>query len=149
MGTLGAAKLTTTIHMEDLRRSEFVPVQTMDVRAECRGTLDVTAAVVKDPDCSVRTPLADGAKVAGRVVAIADRVDLSTQEAQGLRVGMTNVPDAWLLDWARLFSQRIPAGEQPEGTVAGSVLYAECAEGADRRGGRVSFAETLLGCCLG
>ena len=129
VGTLGAAKLTTTIRMEDLRRSEFVPVQTMDVRAECAGTLDATAAVVNDPDCSVRTPFADGAKVAGRVVAIADRVDLSTQEAQGLRVGMTNVPDAWLLDWARLFSQRVPAGEHPEGTVAGSVLMPSARKG--------------------
>ena len=134
IGMLGAAKLTTTIHMEELRRSEFVPVQAMDVRAECRGTLDVTAAVVTDPDCAVTTPLAGGAKAAGRVVAIADRLELSelagpsglsdsaAMETAGLRVGMTNVPDAWLLDWVRLFSQRIPAGEHPEGTVSGSVL---------------------------
>jgi AsmA family len=124
LGMLGAAKLTTTIHMEELRRSEFVPLEAMDVRAECRGTLDVTAAVVKDPDCAVSAPVAEGSKVAGRVVAIADRLDLSTQETAGMRVGMTNVPNAWLLDWARLFSQRIPAGERPEGTVAGSVLLA-------------------------
>jgi hypothetical protein len=128
LGMLGAAKLTTTIHMEELRRSEFVPVQAMDVRAECRGTLDVTAAVVTDPDCAVTTPIADGAKTAGRVVAIADRLhlselsDSSTLDAAGVRVGMTNVPNAWLLDWVRLFSQRIPAGERPEGTVAGSML---------------------------
>jgi AsmA protein len=128
VGTLAAAKLTTTMHMEDLRRAAFVPVETMDVRADCRGTLDVTEAVVKDPDCSVATPLVEGSKKAGRVVAIADRVDLTTLDtagldAAGLRVGMTNVPNAWLLDWARLFSQRIPAGERPGGAVAGSVLY--------------------------
>ena len=129
VGTLAAAKLTTAIHMEDLRRAEFVPVETMDVLADCQGTLDVTSTVVKDPDCAVATPVAEGLKVAGRVVAIADGVDLSALDteglgASGLRVGMTNVPDAWLLDWARLFSQRIPAGERPGGTVAGSVLYA-------------------------
>jgi hypothetical protein len=129
LGMLGAAKLTTTIHLEELRRSEFVPVEAMDVRAECRGTLDVTAAVVKDPDCAVKTPIADGSKVAGRVVGIADRVDLSTQEAAGVRVGMTNVPDAWLLDWVRLFSQRIPAGEHPEGSVAGSMLLTSARKG--------------------
>lgn len=135
-GLLGAAKLTTTIHIEDLRRSEFVPVQAMDVRAECRGTLDVTAAVVKDPDCAVTTPIADGAKVAGRVVAIADSVDLSDVselETPGLRVGMTNVPNAWLLDWVRLFSQRIPASERPEGTVAGSVLLKSTRKGQPTR----------------
>ena len=123
VGTLAAAKLTTTVHMVDLRRAEFVPVETMDVQADCRGTVDVTAAVVKDPDCSVATPLVEGEKKAGRVAAIADSVDLTTLEASGLRVGMTNVPNAWLLDWARLFTQRIPAGERPGGTVAGSVLY--------------------------
>ena len=129
-GMLGAAKLTTTIHMEELRRSEFVPLQAMDVRADCRGTLDVTTAVVTDPDCAMTTPIADGAKAAGRVVVIADSVDLSelsgladspTLDTAGVRVGMTSVPNAWLLDWVRLFSERIPAGERPEGTVAGSM----------------------------
>ena len=136
VGTLAAAKLTTTIHMEDLRRAEFVPVETMDVQADCRGTLDVTTAVVRAPDCSVATPLPERSKKAGRVVAIADSVDLTSLDAAGLRVGMTNVPNAWLLDWARLFSQRIPAGERPGGTVAGSVLYtrAERRQAADWRG---------------
>jgi hypothetical protein len=139
MGMLGAAKLTTTFHMEELRRSEFVPVQAMDVRADCRGTLDVTAAVVTDPDCAVTTPIADGAKAAGRVVGIADRLDLSalsdasTLDTAGVRVGMTNVPNAWLLDWVRLFSQRIPAGERPEGTVAGSVLLKSTRKGQPAR----------------
>jgi hypothetical protein len=124
VGALAEAKVTTTIHMEDLRRAEFVPVETMDVRADCRGTVDVTSAEVKDPDCTVATPLVEGEKKRGRVVAIADRVDLTTLDTKGLTVGMTNVPDAWLLDWARLFSQRIPASERPGGTVAGSVLFA-------------------------
>ncbi len=84
MGTLAAAKLTTAIHMEDLRRAEFVPVETMDVLADCRGTLDVTAAVVKDPDCAVATPVAEGLKEAGRVVAIADSVDLTALDTEGL-----------------------------------------------------------------
>jgi AsmA protein len=133
LGKLGAAKLTTTIHMEDLRRADFVPLQAMEVATECRGTLDVTTTVVKDPDCGVTTPVADGAKGAGRVVAVADSVDLSTLESEGLRVGMTGVPDAWLLDWARLFSQRIPVGEHPSGTVAGSVLFASARKGEAAR----------------
>jgi len=142
-GLLGAAKLTTTIRMEELRRSEFVPAQAMDVRAECRGTLDVTAAVVTDPDCAVTTPIVDGASVAGRVVAIADRVDLSTLETAGMRVGMTNVPNAWLLDWARLFSQRIPAGEHPGGTVAGSVLLTSGRKGQPARWDGVFHGEIV------
>jgi hypothetical protein len=148
-GVLGAAKLTTILHAEELRRSEFVPLEAMDVRAECRGTLDVTAAVVTDPDCAVTTPLADGAKAAGRVVAIADRLDLSeladpsTLETAGVRVGMTSVPDAWLLDWVRLFSQRIPAGERPEGTVAGTMLLTTARKGQPSRWDGVFHGELV------
>jgi AsmA protein len=129
VGTLGAARLAVKMHMEELRRAEFVPAATMDVRTECGGTLDVTTGVGRDPDCSVETPEAEGSKTAGRVVAIADSVDLSTLDATGLRVGMTHVPDAWLLDWVRLFSQRIPANERPGGVVAGSVLFSSAQKG--------------------
>ena len=154
-GLLGATKLTTTIRMEELRRWEFVPVQAMDVRAECRGTLDVTSAVVTDPDCAVTTPIADGAKVSGRVVAIADRLELSELaglsgladspklDTAGIRVGMTNVPDAWLLDWVRLFSQRIPAGEHPDGTVAGSVPLTSAHNGRPARWEGVLHGEVI------
>ena len=124
VGTLAAARLTTKIHMEELRRAEFVPVATMDVSADCGGTVDVTTTVVRSPECSVATPAEEGSKTAGRVVMIADSVDLSAQEATGLRVGMTKVPDAWLLDWVRLFSQRIPANERPGGVISGSVMLA-------------------------
>jgi hypothetical protein len=40
----------------------------------------------------------------------------------GLRVGMTNVGADWLLDWVRLFSQRIPAEEHPGGLFSGSMV---------------------------
>src|SRR6202046_3488931 len=54
-------------------------------------------------------------------------------DGRGVDVGMTNVPNAWLLDWVRLFSQRIPAGERPEGTVAGSVLLKSTRKGQPAR----------------
>jgi hypothetical protein len=129
-GVLGAAKLTTRVHLEELRRADFLPVQTMDVHAECSGTLNVATAVASDADCSLNAPLQEGAKVAGRVVALADRLDLSELSATGLHVGMTNIPNTWLLDWARLFSQRIPARERPGGTLAGSVALAASHKGA-------------------
>jgi hypothetical protein len=120
-GVLGAAKLTTRVHLEELRREDFLPVQTMDVHTECSGTLDAVSAVLSDADCSLSAPKMEGEKNVGRVVALADGVDLSTLKTNGLRVGMTSIPNAWLLDWVRLFSQRIPAGERPGGAVAGSV----------------------------
>jgi hypothetical protein len=58
-------------------------------------------------------------------------VDLGELSAKGLRLGMTNVSDAWLLDWVRLFSKRIPAAERPGGTLAGSVFFASARKGAE------------------
>ena len=130
VGTLGAAKLTSRIHLEELRRADFVPVQTLDLRAECGGTLDAATAEVRDPDCSVDTPAAGGSKIAGRIVAIADTIDLSTLDVAGLRLGMTNLSNAWLLDWVRLFTQRVPAGERPGGTVSGSIVLTAAQKGA-------------------
>lgn len=129
IGPLSAAKLNTQLHLLDLRRADFVPAQLLTVNVECNGKLDVTNAVLIDPSCALPTPVPAGRKDPGQVVAIADKVDLQGIQrpgfgATGLRVGMTNVADSWLLDWARLFSQRIPAKESPQGQLAGSVVLA-------------------------
>jgi AsmA protein len=133
-GPLKAAKLNTKVHLLDLRRADFVPVKLLDLDVECDGDVDVTSAVLMDPSCTMATPIPKGRKDAGQVVAIADKVDIQAVRAPGfgttgLRVGMTNVADSWLLDWARLFSQRIPAKESPEGELAGSVVLGSASDG--------------------
>jgi AsmA protein len=133
-GPLHAAKLNTQLHLLDLRRADFVPAKLLDVDVECDGEVDVTSALVANPSCTMGTPVPKGRKDAGQVVAIADKVDLQAVRAPGfgatgLRVGMTNVADSWLLDWARLFSQRIPVKESPEGELAGSVVLASATDG--------------------
>jgi AsmA protein len=134
-GPLNAAKWATQVHLRDLRRADFVPTKLLDVDVDCSGEMDVTGAVLMDPSCALPTPAPAGSKEAGQVVAIADKVDLTTLRtaplsASGLRVGMTHVPDSWLMDWARLFSIRIPAKESPGGVVAGSVTLAPTSGGA-------------------
>lgn len=118
-GTLGAAKLITGIHINDLRRADFIPPTSLDLNIDCEGALETTAAVVHDPQCVLQSP---------RVSAIADSVDLtdlrtSGTGASGVRVGSPGVPERWLLEWARLFSQRIPANENGAGQVTGSVVF--------------------------
>jgi hypothetical protein len=136
-GTLGAAKLNSKVHVSELRRAEFIPVLSMDLVAECAGTLNVATAVVADPDCSVNTPAAEEAKGPGHIAALADSVDLSTLKSTGLHAGMTNISNAWLLDWARLFTQRIPAGERPGGTIAGTVALVDDARTPARWQGEI------------
>lgn len=131
-GPMNAARLVTQIHLNDLRRADYVPVRLLDVSVECNGTVNAPATVVHDPSCTLPTPVPQGQKAAGQVVAIADTVQLQSLGAgdhgvSGLRLGMTNVANSYVLDWARLFSQRIPAGAAPRGTVAGSVTYSAAA----------------------
>jgi hypothetical protein len=144
VGPLGHAKLTTQIHLNDLRRADFVPSKLLIADVECNGTVDVTSAVVNDPSCTLPTPGPKGRKSAGQVVAIADQLELTSLTApiSGLRVGMTNVADEWVMDWARLFSDRIPEKEAPGGTVAGSMLFTP-ASGSDAAFWDGEFHDTL------
>ncbi len=111
-GELGAAKLATSVHVNDLRRADFVPVTSLDLNLDCNGTLETTAAVIHDPECVLHSP---------RVDAIADTIDLTSRATSGVRIGSPGVPENWLLNWARLFSQRVPAGASGIGKVTGSV----------------------------
>jgi AsmA protein len=124
-GPLGAARLTTSAHLDDLRRADFIPLLELHLDTDCNATLDTPSAILHDPTCSLDTPAATGSSTTGRIVAIADSVAPLRRSATGLRLGMTNVPNTWLLDWARLFSQRIPPAAHPGGVTAGSMVWTQ------------------------
>jgi hypothetical protein len=118
-GTLGDATANTTLKLTNVRRSDFIPAKMLNVDVECNGHLEVPIAVMHEPSCTLALNKKD--PTAGLLVTTADTLNLARLDSNGLRFGMTNVPDAWVLDWARLFSQRIPETFQPRGTVSGSV----------------------------
>jgi hypothetical protein len=125
-GRLGAAKLTSRLHLENLRRADFIPAQSLDVAIDCSGTLELMTALVHTPACTLP---------AQQLTAVADSVDLTElsasglrnkaglRSAPGLRLGSPGLQSAWLLDWARLFSQRIPTDEPDLGKLNGSFAY--------------------------
>ncbi len=131
-GKLGAAKLDTKVHFEDLRRADFVPAKSLDVQLECGGTLETMTALVHSPACSI---------AGQKLTAVADTVDLTAlssaglsaaaalHSAPGLRVGSPGISEAWLMDWARLFSQRIPPTEDGTGTVRGTLTLVPVSAG--------------------
>jgi hypothetical protein len=144
-GPLSTAKVTTAIHINDLRRADFVPAKLLILNIECNTIVDVTNAVMHDPSCNV--PTATNTKDAGQVVAIADQIVLPSLNTPGFgiagfRLGMTNVADDWIMDWARLFSQRVPAKASLGGIVAGSVLYVP-ASGKDQASWSGEFHDTV------
>ena len=135
-GKLGAAKLATKLHFEDLRRADFVPAKSLDVQVECTGTLETMTALVHTPACSM---------VGQKLTAVAETVDLTAlssaglsaaaalHSAPGLQVGSPGISEAWLMDWARLFSQRLPATEEVKGTVHGTLSLVPISAGLDGR----------------
>jgi len=115
MGKLGAAAVNAKVTLNDLRRADFVPARSLVVTAECTGKVNVATAVVAGPQCLVPVEQAQG------ISAVADSVDLTTGRATGLTVGSALIAESWLMDWARLFSQKIPAEEKGAGVVAGTM----------------------------
>ncbi|MDQ2926234.1 MAG: AsmA family protein, partial [Acidobacteriota bacterium] len=118
-GTLGDAAVSGSLKLTDVRRADFIPAKMLNLNVDCSGHLAVATAVMRGPACTLALNKAKPED--GLLVATADTLDLTGLRGSGLKVGMTSVPDAWLLDWARLFSQRIPATFKPKGEVAGSV----------------------------
>lgn len=113
-GVLGKATLHTRFTFNDLRRADFVPENPLDLTVDCTGDLVVPRAVVLDPACNLASP---------HISATADSLDLTSRVPVNLRVGSPSTPQAWVLEWARLFTQRLPAQEHGAGDVSGSLVY--------------------------
>jgi AsmA protein len=130
IGSVGAGRLMTTVHINDLRRADFVPPALLDLSIDCNGVVDAPHATVQDPSCVMATPVPEGSKAAGQVAAIADSADLAKLDTpklavKGLRLGMTNVANSYLAEWVRVFSQRVPAKASPRGMTSGSVVLVD------------------------
>jgi hypothetical protein len=128
-GTLGDALLGGNLKLSDLRRAEFIPAKMLDVNMECGGHLAVTVAVLHEPMCTLSpTPIhhigfgAVELAPPSAVYATADKIELTGLKATGARVGTPGTSLGWLMDFARLWSQRTPVEEAPKGTASGSFL---------------------------
>jgi hypothetical protein len=130
LGELGDAQLKTRVTLNDLRRADFVPEKTLQFHAECSSKIDITTAVLLSPQCSVPAstdPLT-------QVSATADRIDLSALRSTHVQIGSPGVSEEWLLDWARLFSEKLPAcASCGSASVQGSIIYLGDAAADDGR----------------
>jgi len=131
-GTLGDAVLGGNLKLRNLRRAEFIPEKMLDVSVECSAHMAVNVAVLHQPACTVSpTPIrhlgfgAVDTAPESAVYVTADKLELTGLKAAGVRVGTPKVSLAWLMDFARLWSQRAPATEVPQGTASGSFLRVE------------------------
>jgi hypothetical protein len=112
-GKLGDAKLKTVATLNDVRRAGFVPPRLLDLKIDCTGILAVPSAILHNPACTLPEQ---------SLSAVAETLNLSTLNTDSLRIGSPGVAESWLLDWARMFSQRIPASASLSGHASGSLL---------------------------
>jgi AsmA protein len=117
-GRLGAAQLATSVHLRELRRADFVPVKSLDVDIDCAATADVTAVTLQDAACSL--PVTGAAPLSLR----SPLLDLETPQTAPASFTAKAVPVAWLMDWARLFSVRVPEALTAAGTLDANLTRA-------------------------
>ncbi len=129
-GTPAAMRITTDMHLRDLRRAEFVPAETLELDTHCEAEAIGVAHEFRGVRCALPTAkhgsLLDGLPFSGATTAAAPAPDVLTLQAEvpntmDLRsatatLDLQHASPEWALRWMRLFSSRIPATT----TVGGS-----------------------------
>jgi AsmA protein len=117
-GPLGAAALKTQITLDDLRRADFVPAQSLDVSVSCASTANVPAATLEEMACTVP------ASNAAVVLVESPAIDLAKPLEAETLVQAQKLPLEWVFGWMRLFSARVPAQPAVQGAADVSVMHA-------------------------
>ena len=116
-GRVGAAAVTADVHLTDLRRADFVPAKLLDVSAHCTAGVDVTVVTLTQAVCTIP---AGGALP---ITVSAAAVDLQHPREAAATIALNKMPFPWALDWARVFSQHVPAELKPVGDLDGTLAW--------------------------
>jgi len=113
-GTIGTAVINARTHLSELRRADFVPANTLDLDLQCSARSLFRSGVLTSVECTLPTS-------SSAISITGDLPDIHHLSSAQWQVSSTAVPVAWCIDWARLFSQRIPATLTPEGNLSGTL----------------------------
>lgn len=117
LGPLGSAALKLKVTLDDLRRADFVPANSLDQTINCESTADLPAVRLTDLTCNVPISGAYPLQITSPTVDLAQpKSALATLQAQ-------NLPLEWVFGWMRLFSPRIPSDPAVQGTVDASLTH--------------------------
>jgi len=114
-GQLGSANLTADIHLLDLRRADFFPAKLLDVSTHCTAAADFTLLTLTNATCAIPN---GGPQP---IVLASPSLDLQAPSTAAVTFDVHQVPLNWALDWARLFTQRIPTNLNPVGLIEGQL----------------------------
>jgi len=115
IGQLGAASLALTVHLTDLRRADFFPAKLLDVSTHCTAAADFTLLTLTNATCAIPN---GGPQP---IVLASPSLDLQAPSSAAITFDVHQLPANWALDWARLFTPRIPANLNPIGLIEGQL----------------------------
>jgi AsmA protein len=116
-GTLSRADFTTGIHFNNVRRADFLPAQLLDLSVSCAATADTLQGQLTQLHCTL--PIGDATPVEFSAATL----DLESPGAAASVLRVNALPFSTILDWTRLFSQRIPPDLNPQGSVDGELNW--------------------------
>ena len=118
-GPLGSAALKLNITLDDLRRADFVPANSLDESIVCESTADLPAVRLSDLTCNVPVNGTQPLQITS------PSVDLSQPKAAPASLQAQKLPLDWVFGWMRLFSPRIPSDPRVQGTIDAALTHPE------------------------
>ena len=116
-GPLGSAALKLKLTLDDLRRADFVPLNSLDESLTCESTADLPAVRLSDLTCNVPVNGAQPLQITSSLV------DLSQPKNAQANLQAQNLPLDWVFGWMRLFSPRIPSQPRVQGTIDADLTH--------------------------
>lgn len=118
-GDLSHNSIETRLQVSRLRRSDFVPEQTLSIDLDCTGTATQIFHSLADLRCSWSVPDSDGA-----TLALAGSVPSLLQlRSADIQIGTSRLPAAVLLNWLRVVSSRVSPNLSATGLLSGSISH--------------------------
>jgi AsmA protein len=118
-GTTGKSAVEMRLRVNDARREDFVPDQSLTVDFACRGESTQLFHSFADVRCSWPPVGGDSRKVA----LSGAMPDVRDWRASTAEAGIADVSANALVGWWHVLSSRVPAGVSANGTLSGSVTY--------------------------
>lgn len=115
-GTIANSALKSTVHIDDLRRSDFVPEHTITVDAECQAQATLQYHAFEAIRCG--WPIAGAASTLAFTGSIPNVRRLTESNFQ---VGTSGLDASTLLAWLRVVSARVPPGVVAAGRLSGTL----------------------------
>lgn len=118
-GDLDHNSVDAHLQITGLRRSEFVPGDTISLDLGCTAAATRAFHSFADLRCSWPLPDSDGA-----TLALAGSIpDVLQPASADLQIGTSRLPAAILLKWFRAASSRVPPSLSATGLLSGSILH--------------------------